>query len=82
MFNFLKKQSPKGTTATFKINGMHCTSCSLNIDGELEDTAGVLSANTSYAKAQTTVQYDPEKIQPKKLKKIIEALEYTATELK
>jgi len=24
-----------------KINGMHCVSCAMNIDGDLEDTEGV-----------------------------------------
>ena len=36
-----------------KIKGMHCTSCAMNIDGELEDTKGVKEANTSYAKQKT-----------------------------
>ena len=80
MFNFLKTQQPQGTKTTFTIDGMHCTSCSMNIDGELEDTPGVISANTSYAKAQTVVEYDPEKVSKSELKKVIEGLEYTVKE--
>ncbi len=34
----------------FKIQGMHCTSCAMNIDGELEDTEGIKEAKTNYAK--------------------------------
>lgn len=79
MFNFLKpKSKPQGSLATFKIEGMHCTSCSLNIDGELEDTPGVLSAQTSYAKAVTKVTFDPQKITPEKMITVIKKAGYTA----
>lgn len=55
---FFRKQ-PSGVKATFKISGMHCTSCCLNIDGGLEEVTGVTSAATSYAKSQTVVWFDP-----------------------
>lgn len=76
MFKFFNKES-KGTIAKFKITGMHCTSCSMNIDGTLEDTEGVISATTSYAKAETVVEYDPSKVTTDELKLIIESLDYT-----
>ena len=59
-----------------RINGMHCTSCSMNIDGELEDTDGVINSNTSYAKSTTEVEYDPDKITPEKIKEIIKSTGY------
>ncbi len=80
MFDFLKKK-PAGKTVTLSISGLHCTSCSLNIDGALEDTPGVLSANTSYAQSKTVVTYAPERVSPERLKAVIEALEYTVTEI-
>jgi copper chaperone CopZ len=52
---------------TFKITGMHCTACAMNIDGELEDTMGVTSASTNYAKSLTTVEYDTNKVKEKDL---------------
>ena len=58
------------------ISGMHCTSCALNIDLDLEDTEGVTSASTHYARQYTIVEYDPDKITPKKITSIIEALGY------
>lgn len=80
MLNFFKKNNKKaGKVITLKIDGMHCTSCSMNIDGELEDLPGVISATTSYAKSQTKVNYDPEKVNSGKIKKIIEALGYGVT---
>jgi copper chaperone CopZ len=80
MFSFFK---PKNTTATptettiFKISGLHCTSCSLNIDGTLEETTGVVSAATSYAHSTTQVTFDPQKISLKEIQAIIEGLGYT-----
>jgi Cu+-exporting ATPase len=63
----------------FKITGMHCTSCAFNIDGELEDTDGIKEANTNFAKAQTEVEFDPEKITVDKIVKLIKTVGYTAT---
>jgi copper chaperone CopZ len=63
----------------FKITGMHCTSCAFNIDGELEDTDGIEEANTSFAKAQTEVKFDPEKVSVDKIIKLIKTVGYTAT---
>lgn len=82
MFNILKRTSPAGTKITFNIDGMHCTSCAMNIDGELEDTRGVLKADTSYAKSKTTVTYDPSLITPAQLKSIISSLHYSVSEIK
>lgn len=42
----------------FKIEGMHCSSCALTIDMDLEDLDGVKSSKTSYAKAETEVDSD------------------------
>lgn len=78
MFSFLKKK-PQGTSLTLTITGMHCPSCSMNIDGELEDLKGVISAQTSYATARTEVTIDPNIITTEKVLNVIENLGYTAT---
>jgi len=42
-----------------KIIGMHCTSCCLSIDGDLEDyVKGVKSAKTNYAKQECEVEFE------------------------
>lgn len=46
-------------TRTFRVDGMHCTSCAMTIDWEVEEVAGVKESKTSYADALTTVSYDP-----------------------
>ena len=60
----------------FNITGMHCTSCAFNIDGELEDTDGIKSANTNYARSQTEVEFDPEKINEEKIVGIVNKIGY------
>ena len=44
---------------------MHCSSCALTIDMDLEDLDGVKSSKTSYAKSETEVEYDKEKVPDK-----------------
>lgn len=78
MLNIFKKKT-QGEIAVFKIKGMHCVSCAMNIDGELEDLNGVIEAKTNYAKSSTTVIYDEQKIKPAELKKVIENLSYEVT---
>ena len=58
-----------------KIDGMHCASCAMNIDGELEDV-GVKNVCTSYAKAEAEVEYDEQKIQLEDITRSIEDLGY------
>ena len=57
---------------------MHCASCAMNIDGELEDSGKIVSASTNYAKAETTVEFDPALISEDEIKEIIKKVGYTA----
>ncbi len=58
-----------------KIEGMHCVSCAMSIDGDLEDyVKGIKSAKTNYAKQECEVEFDEEKI---KLRQILEQVEKT-----
>lgn len=78
MLNLFKKKE-QSTSANFQIEGMHCTSCSMYIDSELEEQEGVISSSTSYAKATTKVEFDQTKISIERLKNTIEKLGYKAT---
>lgn len=60
-----------------KISGMHCTACSMNIDFDLEDLDGVKSSKTNYAKQESEVEYDEEKI---KLQQILDQIKNTGYE--
>ncbi len=61
-----------------KIVGMHCTACAMNIDFDLEDLEGVKKAQTNYAKQETEVEFDEEKIDVKKVLEQIRKTGYTA----
>jgi len=50
------------TKTKLKIVGMHCSSCAMNIDFDLEDMDGVLTVKTSYAKQETEIEFDSQKI--------------------
>lgn len=53
MTNIVKKK--------LKIDGMHCSSCAMNIDLDLEDVQGVKSARTSYARQECEVEFEQDK---------------------
>lgn len=62
----------------FKIIDMHCTSCALTIDMDLEDLAGIKEAQTNFAKSETEVELDPEKVSDKLILETIKNSGYTA----
>ncbi|MCX6791469.1 MAG: cation transporter [Candidatus Gottesmanbacteria bacterium] len=57
------------TKKTFKIDGMHCTSCALMIESDFED-AGV-TAVCNYAKQTLTVEFDEKKIAEVKITDVV-----------
>lgn len=61
-----------------KIEGMHCTSCAMNIDFDLEDIEGVTSAKTSYAKQECEIEFDEEKIEMDTILQTIQKTGYRA----
>ena len=66
------------TTVTLQIVGMHCTSCAMNIDFELEDLEGVKDVRTNYAKQKSEVTFYPGKVTPEQMIKAIKKLGYDA----
>lgn len=66
------------TKAKLRISGMHCTSCSMLIDGDLEDTKGVISARTNYAKETLEVEFNEKEIKVEEIVEIIRKTGYQA----
>lgn len=64
-----------------KIKGMHCSSCAINIDFDLEDLEGIKSAKTSYAKEELEVEFDEKIISLEKISEQISKSGYKATNL-
>ena len=74
-----KKQEPMELmTVTLQIVGMHCTSCALNIDFEMEDLDGVHESKTHYAKQKSEVKFDSKKVTYEQMIAVITKLGYEA----
>jgi Cu+-exporting ATPase len=76
MFNLFKKKSAAGEKITFKLSGLHCSSCAMSIDNALEEIPGVLETSTSFAKAETRVNFDPKITNQEELKRAIQGAGY------
>jgi copper chaperone len=76
-----KKQTKNEKQAVFFIDGMHCPSCSLNVDGALEDLPGVISSSTGYAQGKSTVRFNPEMIKTETMVAAIEELGYKISKI-
>lgn len=61
-----------------KIDGMHCSSCAMNIDFDLEDLKGVISTKTNYARQTCEVEFDPNSITAEGIINQIKATGYKA----
>ena len=66
-------------TIKLKIDGMHCTACSMNIDFDLEDLDGVKKALTNYAKQESTVEFDESKVSVQDILNAVAKTGYQAT---
>lgn len=62
-------------TKTLKLSGMHCVSCSMLIEGELEDMG--VEAKANYAKQLVEVTFDPNKTKEEVIIAAIKKLGYT-----
>ncbi len=54
---------------TFSVSGMHCSSCAMTIEWDLEDHG--IKAKCSYANQVVEVEYEPEKISDQDIKQIV-----------
>ncbi len=61
---------------TYQVADMHCTSCAVVIEGELED-AGASSVKCSFAKQTLEIEYDEAKISEDKIKEVVKQSGYT-----
>jgi len=64
-----------------KIEGMHCSSCAMNIDFDLEDLDGVKSVKTSYASQVCEVEFDEKKISNQAIIQTIKKTGYTVVDV-
>ncbi|HEX9664454.1 MAG TPA: heavy metal translocating P-type ATPase, partial [Patescibacteria group bacterium] len=62
----------------YNISGMHCASCALTIEGNLQKTKGVKSANVNFATQKATVEFDKRAGDDQKILEIIKKSGYQA----
>lgn len=65
-------------TIKLSLKGLHCTSCIMNIEGELEDTPGVKRVSASFAKSEAEVTFEETLVSAGKIVEIIKKLGYEA----
>jgi copper chaperone CopZ len=56
--NKKKAEAEKGPHVVLEIKGMHCASCGLLIDDELEEIPGVRSAHTDVRSGRSTIRLE------------------------
>ncbi|MET9836084.1 cation transporter [Streptomyces sp. NPDC006385] len=58
LFSRKKDDTETGPQVVLKVEGMHCSSCGLSIDDELEEVPGVRSASTDVRRGQSTIRLE------------------------
>lgn len=61
-----------------KIEGMHCNSCVMNIEFDLEDVEGVKSVKASLVREECEVEFDEEKVNEQVIIQTIQKTGYQA----
>ena len=87
MFSFVsvhaqeKAKPAKSTTIQIKTTG-ECDMCKKKIEGEIGKMAGVKKAELDVATHVLTVEYNPKKVSPDKIRKAISEIGYDADDVK
>ncbi|MFF5757423.1 heavy-metal-associated domain-containing protein [Streptomyces longwoodensis] len=67
-----EQETETGPQMVLQIEGMHCSSCGLLIDDELEEVPGVRSARTDIRKGRSVVRLEDANLDPALLIKAVE----------
>ena len=63
-----------------KTKGMHCVSCERVIQDALMEIDGIKKVKSNYSNDRTEIEFDPKKIDNKKIMKVIEKAGYEPEE--
>lgn len=66
---------------TLNIIGMHCASCSANVENTVNKLNGIISANVNIATNKGTFEYDTDILSLDEIKKAIKGLSFEATDI-
>ena len=67
-----------GAEAYLRVDGMHCASCEILIERLALQIDGVLAATTNYATATARIVYDPDRLDPVNLPRLLSRSGYRA----
>uniref|UniRef100_A0A8C6QIU3 Copper-transporting ATPase 2 n=1 Tax=Nannospalax galili TaxID=1026970 RepID=A0A8C6QIU3_NANGA len=70
----LEHQESHMATLQLRIDGIHCKSCVLNIEGNIGQIPGVQDIHVSLENKTAQIQYNPSRVSPLSLQRAIEAL--------
>ncbi|WP_241421059.1 heavy metal translocating P-type ATPase [Candidatus Contubernalis alkaliaceticus] len=68
------KNNNDGHIIKLNIGGMHCASCAANIEKSLKKTEGIIDVSVVFPLESATVSYDPQKIEPAEIDKMVQDL--------
>jgi copper chaperone CopZ len=63
---------------TFRVEGMHCSNCAMNIEGIEDDLPGIKQVCASYQKGQMVVEFDELKVSEAQILAAVEQKGYQA----
>ena len=63
---------------TYRVEGMHCSNCAMNIEGIEDDLPGVKQVSASYQKGQMVVEFDEAKVSEAQILAAVEKRGYQA----
>ncbi len=76
-----KAGAPTGqvATATFRVDGMHCSGCTEKVQAALAKVDGIVKVDVKLADKRVVVSFDSAKISAEKIAKLISDAGYPAT---
>ncbi|HEX7620539.1 MAG TPA: heavy-metal-associated domain-containing protein [Anaerolineales bacterium] len=65
----------------YRVEGMHCTNCAMNIEGIEDDLPGIKQISASYRKGQMEVEFDEAKVSEAQILAAVEKRGYQASQV-
>ena len=66
---------------TFRVTGMQCPNCAMQIEGLEDDLDGIASIRASYPKAQVVIEFDESKIDRSRIFEAMKRKGYSLEEI-
>ena len=63
----------------YRVEGMHCSNCAMNLEGIEDDLAGIKQVSASYQKGLMIVEFDEAIVSEEQILAAVEKRDYKAT---